>query len=424
MALQKSLEKGTINNMKYLFLLIFCIATFLHGEVTVGVDVLFSSDYSKSLSGKRVGLLTNHTAVNRELKTTLKLLKENTAKYNYRLTALFAPEHGITGSNHSEKHIQDSVDTSGIPIYSLHGTVKKPTKSMLKQIDILIYDIQDVGSRSYTYNTTLFYAMEEAAKHGVEVMVLDRPNPINGITVDGPMMEDEWRSFVGYINVPYCHGMTVGELAKFFNSEYKIDCKLTVVPMKGWNRSMSFKDTGLTWIPTSPQIPESTTPWYYPTTGILGELQIVNIGVGYTLPFKVVGAPWIDADQFSRTLNSQNYPGVTFQPFHYTPYFGRFAKQECHGIFIVINNPQTFKPVSTQYLIIGMLKHMYPDKFKEAITAASQRKEMFCKVNGTEEVYNHIIKSKAIAPKLRDIHKNERQAFLVLRKKYLLPDYL
>ena len=257
----------------------------------------------------------------------------------------------------------------------------------------------------------------------MEVIVLDRPNPINGLTVDGPILEERWRSIVGYINVPYCHGMTVGELARFFNGEYRIGCNLKVIPMRGWKRNMRFQDTDLTWIPTSPNIPEASTPFYYPTTGILGELQIVNIGVGYTLPFKVVGAPWIDAQEFAKKLNAQKFPGVIFKPFYYQPFYGRFAKEECEGIMIVITDHHTYLPVSTQYLIIGILKSLYPKHFREAIAKSQNRRDMFNKVNGTAKVYEIMTKEPFVVWKLKALHENERNRFLSTRKKYLIPTY-
>lgn len=389
-------------------------------KVTVGVDILFTEDYADILRGKKVGLITNHTAVNRQLIPTHEVLKKNAQKYGYKFIVLFAPEHGITGAGYESEQMKDAKDTDGIPIYNLHGKTQRPTKEMLKQVDLLIYDIQDIGSRSYTYITTLFYAMEEAAKYDIPVAVLDRPNPLNGIVIDGPMLEDKWRSIVGYINVPYCHGMTIGELAQFFNEEYKVGCKLQVIPMKGWEREMSFQDTGLTWIPTSPHIPESTTPFFYPTTGLLGELQMVSIGVGYTLPFKIVGAPWIDADTFAAKLNAQHFPGVIFMPFHFRPFYGRFVREDCHGVQIVITDKLTYQPVSTQYLIIGILKSLYPAKFNEALAATKSRKEMFCKVNGTEEVYRLMAETNYVVWKLRTLHQKEREAFIKLRRKYLI----
>ncbi len=389
----------------------------------VGIDVLLTGQYDHLLKGKRIGIITNHTAVNRDMEKTSDLLKKYCKDRNFSVAAFFAPEHGISGSEHAEASIKDSVAKDGIPIFSLHGKTKRPTKEMLDKIDVLIFDIQDIGSRSYTYITTLFYAMEEAAKHNKPVIVFDRPNPINGITIDGPMMEEKWRSIVGYINVPYCHGMTIAELANFFNAEYKIGCKLHLVPMKGWNREMTFQDTGLPWIPTSPHIPEATTAWYYPATGILGELQIVSIGVGYTLPFKVVGAPWIDAETFSSKLNEQKFPGVKFQPFHFQPFYGKFSKEECHGVLIVITDELKFRPVSTQYLIIGILKNLYPEKFKEALQKTANRKDMFCKVNGTEEIYKLMTEERYIVWKLRSFQEKEREKFIETREKYLLTQY-
>lgn len=404
------------------FLLICSILT-AAPKVTVGIDVLLTSEeFLTTLKNKKVGLITNQTAVNKQLLTTRELLKKNASKHGYTLSALFAPEHGINGASHASESIKDDKDAFGTPIFSLHGKTRRPTPEMLKHVDVLVYDIQDIGSRSYTYITTLFYAMEEAAKHNIPVIVLDRPNPINGTVIDGPMLEEKWKSMVGYINVPYCHGMTVGELAQLFNEENKIGCNLTIVPMKGWNRKMSFVDTGLPWIPTSPHIPEPSTTFYYPITGLLGELQIVNIGVGYTLPFKVVGAPWINAQTFSKQLNAKKLSGVQFLPFYYKPFYGRFAGEECQGVQIIITDSLKYKPVSTQYLLISVLNSLYPEKMKEAYSASKTHREMFCKVNGTDEIYNRIVAMNSL-DKLTEVHKKEKEEFLNTRKKYLIGAY-
>ncbi|MCB1112970.1 MAG: DUF1343 domain-containing protein [Chlamydiales bacterium] len=389
-------------------------------KVKVGIDILMDRDHIHLLQGKKIGLVTNHTAVNSRMHSTLELLRDGAEKGQYKLAALFAPEHGINGNAYANEHIDDTTDIKGIPVYSLHGSTRRPTPEMLKGIDLIIYDIQDLGSRSYTYSTTLFYTMEAATKQGIAVMVLDRPNPINGITIDGPMLKENLRSMVGYINVPYCHGMTIGELARLFNGEYRIGCNLTVVPMRGWERGMSFQDTGLAWIPTSPQIPEASTAYYYPTTGILGELSLVNIGVGYTLPFKVVGAPWIDAKTFVKTLNSQKFPGVHFEPFHYRPFYGKFAQEDCQGALIVITDQKKFLPVTTQYLILGILKSLYPDRFNDAVAASQSRKKMFDKVNGTEEIYQLMTQNRHIVWPLRAFQQKEREQFRHLRQQYLL----
>lgn len=392
----------------------------LSAKVTLGIDrLLEEKEFKEVLKGKKVGLITNHTAINDKIRTTADLLKEDR---DIKLIALFAPEHGITGLVHAGEDVEHSKDKDGLPIHSLHGATRRPTEKMLKGVDVLIFDIQDIGSRSYTYISTLFYIMEEAAKKKIKVIVLDRPNPLGGQCVDGLMLEPKWRSFVGYINVPYCHGMTVGELAQFFNQEYKIKCDLVVIPMKGWTRSMTFQDTELTWIPTSPQIPEADSPFFYPTTGLIGELQIANIGVGYTLPFKVVGAPWIDATKFAKSLNEQNFPGVHFQPTHYRPFFGTYKDKDCHGVLIIIKNKKTFKPVETQYLILGILKSLYPTQFKNALKEQESRKDMFCKVNGTEEVFRILKEDTYTVYKLRKMCQQARKEFLVTRKPYLLYD--
>lgn len=423
--------KQLIPMKKHTFILLFLsiLSLFTHlqaakpPKVKVGAELLFTDAYANLIKGKRVGLITNHTAVNNKMISTIDLLKKNAAKYGFTLTALFAPEHGITGSAHASEAVKDEKDPDGIPIYSLHGSTRRPTEKMLAKIDLLLFDIQDIGSRSYTYSTTLFYAMEEAAKRHIPVVVLDRPNPINGLVIDGPMLEEKWRSMVGYINVPYCHGMTIGELARFFNAEYQVGCQLEVVPMKGWQRSMTFQDTGLPWVPTSPYVPEATTAFFYPITGILGELKIVNTGIGYTLPFKLVGAPWIDAKLFAQQLNNQKFPGVYFEPFCYRPFYGRFAHEDCEGVLIVVTDPLSYKPVSTQFLLMGMLKSLYPEKFKEALANSSDRKSMFCKVNGTDKIYNIVSKEKNIVWKLRSFQEKEREEFAQLRKKYLMTSY-
>lgn len=406
-----------------LFVLYCLFHSPVYANVQLGIDNLFSSEHRSLLRGKQIGLITNHTAIDSNGRTTIELLKENEKSLGYSLKALFAPEHGLTGLQYANESIKNDRDIDGIPIYSLHGSTRRPTSAMLSEINLLIYDIQDLGSRSYTYSSTLFYAMEEAAKAHIPVIVLDRPNPLGGLLIDGPMLEKEWRSFVGYINVPYCHGMTIGELAQYFNGEYRIACQLTVIPMKGWRRNMTFEETGLTWIPTSPHVPEARTAFFYPTTGLLGELQLVNIGVGYTLPFKVIGAPWINAQQFAKKLNDQKFPGVYFYPFHYRPFFGRFAGQPCHGVYIIITDPHSFLPVTTQYLLMGMLKNLYPIPFQQALDASRSCQEMFNKVNGTAEVYRMLREEKYLIWKLRALHQKEREEYLLKRQTYLISDY-
>lgn len=409
------------------FLCIFFIDTAFCGEtsnqVAPGIDVLFEGNYDAALRGKRIGLVTHHAAINREGVRTIQLFKEQAAAKGYKLAALFAPEHGIDGKERAEKEYKSSSDEDALPIYSLYGETRRPTEAMLKGIDLLVFDMQDVGCRSYTYLTTLCYLIEEAGKRKIPLMVLDRPNPINGLAVDGPMLEEKWSSFVSYCNVPYCHGMTLGELAVYFQKENKIPGEITVVPARGWKRYMTFTDTGLTWIPTSPNIPEATTPLYYPLTGILGELQIVNIGIGYTLPFRVVAAPWIDGDRFAKALNTQKLPGVHFFSFSLIPFFGRFTSKPCEGVLVKVTNPAVYKPVTTQYVLLGVLKSLYPKHFAEGLKEMQERKEMFSKINGTAKIYDLLEKDPFVIWKLRTLAQEGRDAFMQIRKRYLLPEY-
>jgi len=395
-------------------LAIFLAAFSLCAEVTLGVDVFFEEGALR-LKGKKIGLLMNQTSVDRNLESTLSRFQAA----GVLVGALFSPEHGINGRHYAWEKV-DGDPKAEIPLFSLHGETRRPKPEMLEGLDAVVYDIQCTGVRAYTYQTTLFYLMEEAAKAGVEVIVLDRPNPINGLVVDGPMLQEKWRSYIGYINVPYCHGMTIGELARFFNAEYKVGCKLSVVPMKGWQRKMSYRDTGLAWIPPSPNVPEPDTPLFCPITGSMGELELVNIGIGYTLPFKIVGAPWIKGADFAEALNRQKLPGVRFQPYHFRPFWGLYKGVDCEGVLIQITDEKSFRPLSTQYLILGILKSLYPAEFLKRIELMEKRKDLFCKASGTDAIYEILRQEKFPAWKLIDFQRAEREAFLEKRKLYLL----
>ncbi len=385
--------------------------------IELGIDRFFKEGYVKEIEGKRVGLITNQTGINSSLQSTVKLFLE---RKTYSVTALFAPEHGIDGKIYAGLEVKNS-EIDKIPIYSLHGATRRPTVEMLSNVDVLIFDIQDIGVRPYTYASTLFYAMEEAAKKGIPIIVLDRPNPMGGLMVDGPMLEEKFRSFIGYINVPYCHGMTIGELALFFNSEYKVGCTLKVVPMKGWKRHMLFRETGLVWVPSSPNIPECDTPFYSATTGLLGELDLVNIGIGYTLPFKVVAAPFINAEAFASALNNQNIPGASFSPIHYKPFYGSHREKECHGIKINITNHALYRPLFTQAFIVGTLKTLYPNEVIAKLKLSTKEKQdLFNKAHGSSAAYELLLNEKLVTWKLITHHKEERAAYLLKRQKYLL----
>jgi uncharacterized protein YbbC (DUF1343 family) len=400
----------------FFFQLFFCTHVC---ALLVGADRLLSPPYIEKLHGKRIGLIANQTSLTRDFQPLAELLVSSASKGQYQVAAFFSPEHGWDGEHYAEEAVENGRDRRGIPIYSLHGKTRRPTQEMLEGIDLLIYDMQDVGLRSYTYVSTLFYLMEEAAKSKIPVLVLDRPNPLNGITVDGPFLEEKWRSFIGYIDVPLCHGMTAGELALYFNAEYQVGCSLTVVPMEGWKRNMSFGDTGLAWVPTSPHIPEPSSVFGYATTGLIGELGLVNIGIGYSLPFRLVGAPWIQAHHFAAELNRQALPGVHFHPFYFRPFFGRFAKEECQGVLILVTDSKKYLPVTTQYVLMGLLKTLYP---KEVARAFALKKDFtpFYRACGTEKIF-HILRDETYpAWKLRGLHQQERERFLIKRRPYLL----
>ncbi len=407
--------------MKRIFALFFLFTSlFASADVQVGVDVLFANGAPPLLQGKRIGLITNQSAVNCKLKTTFALIKEHAN--GYQLAALFAPEHGFYGDVYASEKVEHQ-EIGGVPLYSLHGAQRRPTDEMLSGIDLLVYDIQDIGSRSYTYLSTLFYCMEEAAARNIPVVVLDRPNPMGGLVVDGPLIEEQWRSFLGYVNIPYCHGMTVGELARLFNREYKVGCELTIIAMKGWKRGMTFAQTGLPWVPTSPQIPEPDTPFYYPTTGLLGHCSMVNIGIGYTLPFKLVGAPWIDANTFASVLNEQKLPGVYFQPYHFRPFFGKFKNEPCQGVRIVVTDPAIYLPLTSQFTLMGVLKKLYPRPFEEAfkqMCASRSKRDVFHKLTGSETILSILCQEPYVIWKLREVCVKARDCFLPVRSKYLI----
>jgi len=281
--------------------------------VTLGVEN-FLQNYKHLVKGKRVGLLTNPSGVNSRLQSTADLFA---ADPDIHLTALFGPEHGIRGAIYAGEKVADEVDPhTGVPVFSLYGKHRKPTKNMLDSVDVIFVDIQDIGLRGYTYIYTMAKVMEAAAEFDKEVIILDRPDPIGGEKVEGNLVEPGFESFVGMFPIPYRYGMTIGELARLFNNEFGIHCKLQVIPMKGWKRSMLWKDTGLLWVPTSPHVPHWETVLYMGATGTFGELHVLSEGVGYTSPFEIVGAPWVDGYQFAEALNALHLPGVIFRPLY------------------------------------------------------------------------------------------------------------
>jgi uncharacterized protein YbbC (DUF1343 family) len=288
------------------------VTSTINAAVELGIDVLEQNNYAL-LRGKRVGLVTNQTSVDSRGNKTRVLLHQHC-----NLVALYTPEHGLSGTEKAGRYVKSRKDPlTGLTAYSLYGPTRKPTPAMLRGIDVLVFDIQDIGCRSYTYISTMGKCMEAAAENNVDFVVLDRPNPLGGVRVEGPSVEPSWISFVGQFPVPYVHGLTVGELAKMANDRGWIrgHCNLTVVPMRGWSRSMTWTDTGLHWIPTSPNVPYARTPVYYVVTGMIGELNGAETGVGGRAPFEVIAANWVNAPDFTRYLRSLDLSGVIFTEF-------------------------------------------------------------------------------------------------------------
>lgn len=372
---------------KHLILcLILIIAAFgfaQNAKVKTGIEVLRSNNFN-ILKGKRVGLITNPTGVDSKLKSTIDILFETK---ECKLVALYGPEHGVRGDFSAGDEIDSYNDkTTGLPVFSLYGKHRKPSADFLKDIDVLVYDIQDIGCRSYTYISTMGLAMEAAAENNIEFVVLDRPNPLGGLKVEGNIVEDSLISFVSQFKIPYVYGLTCGELAKYLNEEQMlakgVKCKLTVVPMKGWKRKMSFDETGLPWVPASPHIPTAKSSIYYVTTGILGELEVVSEGVGYPIPFQTFAAEWIDAKQLADKMNSLKLEGVIFRPINFKPYYGSSAKKENHGVQIHIFDFTKFNLMSLQFLFMQVNHELYPDKNPFELSTKS-RWNMFDKVTGS-----------------------------------------
>ncbi len=366
-------------------------------QVETGFELLVKSKF-EILQGKRVGLITNPTGVNHELVSGVDIIFNAPG---VKLTALYGPEHGVRGEFTAGEIIGSTADpNTGLPVYSLYGNTRKPAKEMLEGIEILVYDIQDIGSRSYTYISTLGLAMEAAAENNIPFVVLDRPNPLGGIRIEGPLVRDGFTSFVSQYPIPYIHGLTVGELAMYLNGEGLlkdgVKCDLTVIKMNGWNREMHFDDTGLPWVPSSPHIPYAETCHYYPATGIAGELYVANIGVGYTLPFMMFATEWINADSLAENLNSLVLPGIIFRPVHYKPYYGVSQGKMVHGVQVHIIDKVKAPLSLIQFYILQELHKLWPDKDVFELCEKS-RLDMFDKVCGTDQVRISFTKSRTVA---------------------------
>ena len=415
--------------MRKLFIVLAVLAVLSYWDsacartvVKPGIEVLREGGF-KELKGKRVGLVTNPSGVDRHLNSTIDIL------YNapgVELVALYGPEHGVRGDVYAGGKVADTRDeATGLPVYSLYGATRRPTQEMLEGIDVMVYDIQDVGARSYTFISTLGLVMEACAPKGIEVIVLDRPNPLGGNKIEGCYVEQPFNSFVSQYRIPYVYGMTVGELAFMINEEglnrgqlgnqEPVRCKLTVIPMEGWERDMLYEDTGLPWVLPSPNIPFKETPLYYAAAGICGELYgFMDIGIGYTLPFQLFGATWLDPEKLKTRLESYDLPGVAFRTIWYKPIAGSRKGQLVKGLQYFFTDYEKARVTETQFYVMQAVAELYPDKKAFEIINGYG---LFDKVCGTDYVRKVFSKRYKVAD-IKDYWRKDEAAFRELSQKY------
>ena len=405
----------TIKGIILSILLIFT-ASVSATKVQTGIEVL-RADGFKLLEGKRVGLTTNPTGVDSNLKSTIDILWE---AENVNLVALYGPEHGVRGNVHAGDVVDNEVDKkTGLKMYSLYGKTKKPNKEMMDEIDVMVYDIQDNGCRSYTYISTMGMLMEACIEHDKELIILDRPNPLGGEKIEGCLVEDGYISFVSQFKIPYLYGQTPGELALYLNAtDYENKCNLTVVKMEGWTRDMTWDETGLEWVVASPHVPHGQSAIFYPVTGIFGEFGYISIGVGYTLPFEVMGAPWISADTLAEAMNALQLPGLEFRPIYYKPYYSTFKGELCQGVQIHILDYEKARLSEVQFLVVQELMRLWPEK--DWFQLCNQKRfGMFDKVCGTNKI-REMFGKRYLWEDIREYWYKDVEAYREASSKYYL----
>lgn len=374
------------------------------GGVLTGVDVLKRDNFA-ALKGKKVAVITNLTGVDREGNRTIDLLHE---AEGVELVKIFSPEHGLFAK--LEGQVGDTVDVkTQIPVLSLYGETRRPTEAMLQGVDTIVFDIQSVGARFYTYITTLGYAMEAAAKHGKQVVVLDRPNPITGTLIGGPLADEAHLSFIAYKPLPLVHGMTIGELATLLNKEFDINCKLTIVKMDGWRRDMWFDETGLTWINPSPNMRNTTQALLYPGVALL-EASNISVGRGTDQPFEQFGAPWIDGERLATALNAAKLPGLRFVPIAFTPDASRFRGERCEGVYLIVTDREEVQPVEMGFTIAWHLNRMHGSEFDA---------RHMLRMCASQKAYEAMMTARQPS-EIAEVWKDELAGFKKTRVKYLM----
>jgi uncharacterized protein YbbC (DUF1343 family) len=378
-------------------------------KVITGIDN--TEVWAKVLRGKRVGLVTNPTGVNHNLKSTIDILKENS-----NLVRLYSPEHGVRGERQAGEKVEEYIDDkSGVPVYSLYGDNKKPPKEYLSDVDIVAFDIQDVGSRLYTYISTMSYCMQSCAKYGKTFLVFDRPNPIGGEAVEGNLIKEGFASFVGVHPIPYRYGLTIGELALLFRKEFKINCNLVVIPMKGWERTMYYEDTGLVWVSPSPNMPTVDTAFVYNST-CLFEGTNISEGRGTTKPFELVGAPWLSASELTELMNEKNLTGVLFRTAYFTPAFSKHEGKLCKGVQLHITDRQKFQPVKTGLYLLEAVMKLSGKEFAFIDSYTDNGKPMIDYNTGSDFIRTHKFKPDLVYQEWC----REAEEFLFRKKNYHL----
>ena len=373
-----------------------------------GIEVLLSEQLNL-IRGKRVGLITNHSGVNRQLQHDIDLLA---SAPGVKLTALFSPEHGIRGVAQAGEKVRSAVDAkTGVPIHSLYGETRRPTPEMLKDVDVLVYDIQDIGSRFYTYISTLGECMQAAAERKIPLIVLDRPNPLGGNAVEGPLLDPAFRSFVGAYAIPVRYGLTPGELAGWIKSNLKLDLELSIVKMKHWTRAQWYEETNLIWVPPSPNIPTMASALVYPGMCLI-EGTNLSEGRGTTTPFEVVGAPWIDGIKLAERLNAVALPGALFRPVAFTPTLSKFSGESCQGVQLHVADRKLFRPLATALAIVEDIRRNYPEQFQF-------KSAYFDRLAGTDLVRKSIEQNLS-ARQITDGWQKDLTAFDATRKMFLL----
>lgn len=353
-----------------------------HPPVLTGLDVLEREGF-KPLVGKRVALITNQTAVDAKGEHLLDVIVRAKAK-GITVTKLFSPEHGLYGA--VDEKVSDTVEPkTGLHVYSLYGKTRRPSDEMLKDIDVMVFDIQDVGVRYYTYESTMGICMQEAAKHHIQYVVLDRPNPITGTRVDGPVADKQYFGFTAFGPHPLMHGMTMGELARYFNTEYHINADLTVIPCENWRRDEWYDQTGLLWINPSPNMRNLTQAELYPGIALL-EPSNVSVGRGTDQPFEFFGAPWMDGIKLARALDAARLPGLRFIPIQFTPKESKFKGELCHGCYVMVTDREKNRPVASGMTIVWYIHHLFGDKFEvEKVKRLLQNNAAFDEMMRTDD---------------------------------------